>query len=196
MAQQRQMWEQHRNGRSNKAKASEMPKNDHPATFEQSIPPYAYPAQDGVNARLRQAQEGEQQRASTQQARQTQSMYGNQRFSPDGDAMEHGYRPYKQYNYGSGRGVPLWARPQRGIGNKPVRLLVLILLGIALLHALPAIAAVVLTLLGVVVLAIFLPFIIIFAGVAAFAVLALIVLKVLGIPLGRRGMFYRKRWGW
>src|SRR5947207_6272259 len=195
MTQQRQMWEQHGNGRSNKAKTSEMPKNDHPATFEQSIPPYAYPAQDGVNARA-QRSEGEQQTASRQQARQSQSMHGNQRFSPDGDALEHGYRPYRQYNYNGGRGVPLWARPQRGIGNKPVRWLVLIFLGNALFHALPAIAVVVLTLFGMLALAIFLPFIIVFAIVAALAVLALIVLKVLGIPLGRRGIFYRKRWVW
>ncbi len=187
MTQQRQMWEQHGNGRSNKAKTSEMPKNDHPATFEQSIPPYAYPAQDGVNARA-QWSEGEPQATNRQQARQTQR--GNQRFSPDGDALEHGYRPYRQYNYNGGHGVPLWARPRRGIGSKPVRLLVLILLGAALFHALPAIIAVVLTLLGVIALAIFLPFIIIFAAVAALAVLALIVLKALGIPLGR------KRWGW
>jgi hypothetical protein len=189
MTQQRQMWEQHGNGRSSKAKTSEMPKNDHPATFEQSIPPYAYPAQDGVNARA-------QWSDSKQQARQTQSMHGDQRFSPDGDALEHGYRPYRQYNHNAGHGAPLWARPRRGIGSKPVRLLVLILLGVALFHALPAIVAVVLTLVGVIALAIFLPFIIIFAAVAACAVLALIVLKALGIPLGRRSIFYRKRWGW
>ena len=195
MTQQQQMWGQHGNGRSNKAKTREMPKNDHPTTFEQSIPPYAYPAQDGVRAR-EQSPASKQQRAYEQHARQTHNMRANQRFSPDGDAFEHGYRPYKQYNNNGGNGMPGWARPQRGIGSKPVRLLVLILLGVALFHALPAIAAVVLTLLGVIALAIFLPFIIIFAAMAAFAVLALIVLKALGVPLGRTRFFYRKRWGW
>jgi hypothetical protein len=194
MTQQQQMGGQHGNGRPNKAKTREMPKNDHPTTFEQSIPPHAYPAQDGVRAR-EQSPESQQQRTHGQHARQMHNMRGNQRFSPDGDALEHGYRPYKQYNNG-GNGVSGWARPQRGFGGKPVRLLVLILLGVALFHALPAIAAVVLTLLGVIALAIFLPFIIIFAAVAAFAVLALIVLKALGVPLGRRRFFYRKRWGW
>src|ERR1051326_3110857 len=130
MAQQQQMWEQRKSERSRKAKTREMPKNDHPATCEQSIPPYAYPAQDGVNARA-QWQEGEQQATSGQQARQTQGVHGNQRFSPDGDALEHGYRPYRQYNYTGGQGMPFWVRPRRSIFSKPVRLLLLIVFGIA-----------------------------------------------------------------
>src|SRR5436309_12756239 len=144
MTRQQQMWGEHRNGRPNKAKTSEMPKNDHPATFEQSIPPYVYPAQDGVRTQ----EHKQQQRTNAQYARLTRDMSGNQRFSPDGDALEHGYRPYRRYNYSNGNGVPFWARPRRGIGMKPARLLVLILLGAVLLHALPAIIVVTLTLLG------------------------------------------------
>lgn len=185
---QQQMWGQHRNGRSSKAKTTEMPKNDHPTTFEQSIPPYAYPAQDNVRAR----EQREQQQAS---ARQGPAMRADQHFSPDGDAMEHGYRPFNRYN-NSGYHAPTWARPPRRFGSKPVRLLVLILLGVALLHAAPAIIAVMFAFVGVLALAIILPFVIIFAAVIAFAVLVLIVLKSLGVPLGRTRMFYRKRWGW
>src|SRR2546430_5461123 len=100
MTQQQQMWGEHRNGRPNKAKTSEMPKNDHPATFEQSIPPYAYPAQDGISAQ----EHHKQRRTNEQYARPTRNMSGNQRFSPDGDALEHGYRPYRHYNYNGGNG--------------------------------------------------------------------------------------------
>ncbi len=163
---------------SMKPNSGNMPKNEHPSTFEDSIadmppvPPYSYPAQD-------KASQTQQQYAthttSHQQRRQ------RQRFSPDGDSMEYGYRPYAAYNMQ----VPPWARPQRN--KMPVGRVILFVV-LAVLLAKP--------------LLFLLSGLIIFAGVlftiglvilSVIAVAVLLVLGSLGIS-PRRIFRSRNRW--
>src|SRR5689334_969798 len=77
-------------------RSGNMPKEDHPATFEETVPPYSYPAQDRVTYKR---ENGRQESHARQHQRQH-----------TGDAFETGNRPYQQYRY---RQVPPWARPQR-----------------------------------------------------------------------------------
>lgn len=102
-----------------KKRSGDMPKNDHPSTFESFIPPYGYSAQD---ARAR-----AQARGAAQQSYQTKQEQVRQRrgFSPDGDALENGYHPERQTHT---RQVPPWARPQQN-GKSVVGLFI----GLALL---------------------------------------------------------------
>ncbi len=119
---------------STKPNTGNVPKNEHPANFEDSlsdIPPYSYAAQD------RPAQDPYTQPTPQQQQRR------HYNFSPDGDAMEHGYRPYGSYN---GQ-VPPWARPQRG--NKSGRIIIFIILGFLLIKPLLALLAALVLLAGV-----------------------------------------------
>ena len=150
-----------------------MPKNEHPANFEDSVsglppvPPYSYPAQDRVT----------QQSYTSARSQQQQRRH----FSPDGDAMEHGYRPYGSYN----RSVPPWARPQGR--NKGARMLIFIVLGFMLLKPLLALLGALLLLAGVALVGLF-----VVGGLALVTVLI-----VFGI-MGRRpsfGMFRSPRQG-
>ncbi len=105
-----------------------IPKNEHPANFEESIadmppiPPYSYKAQDRPPVHNNTNVPPQQQ--YQQQGRQ------RQQFSPDGDALEHGYQPYSNYN----RQVPPWARPQRG--NHVGRVIFLMIVGFMLIKPL------------------------------------------------------------
>ncbi len=148
---------------STRPNTGNMPKNEHPANFENSIsglppvPPYSYAAQDRV------AQPSYQSAQSQQQRRH---------FSPDGDAMEHGYRPYGSYN----RSVPPWARPQGG--NKVARTLIFVVLGFMLLKPLLALLGALLLLAGVALVGLFV--------VGGLALVTLLI--VFGI-MGRRPSF-------
>ncbi len=120
---------------STKPNTGNIPKNEHPANFEDSvadlppIPPYSYQAQD------RPAQ------GTTPPQQQQQARYYH--LSPDGDAMEHGYRPYGTYQ----RQVPPWARPQRG--NKTARIIIFLVIGFMLIKPLLALLGVLVLLAGV-----------------------------------------------
>ena len=113
---------------STKPNTGNIPKNEHPANFEDSvadlppIPPYSYQAQD------RPAQGAY---TNTPPLQQQQARHNT--LSPDGDAMEHGYKPYGSYH----SQVPPWARPQRG--NKAGRVIIFVILGFMLLKPLLAV---------------------------------------------------------
>ena len=112
---------------STRPNTGNIPKNEHPANFEDSIaglppiPPYSYQAQDRPT-------QGTYMNTPPQQQQQAR----RNNLSPDGDAMEHGYRPYGSYQ----RQVPPWARPQRG--NKAGRVIIFVILGFMLLKPLLA----------------------------------------------------------
>lgn len=180
---------------STKQKTGDMPKNEHPSTFEESIPPYGYKAQDTASsassASSTQKQQSEQRSGATYEQRTHQ----RKGFSPDGDAFETGYRPYAtmQQQY-----APPWARPQRNRMG-PWRWIILIALGFIFLRPLLWIAGILIAAIGVlfgaVLLAVLLPVIIIVALLAVFSVMALIVMAVLGIPFRPwRWRGYRGRW--
>jgi Flp pilus assembly protein TadB len=135
-------------------KAGDRPKEEHPSTFEDAVPPYAYMAR---NTR----------RSSTQEEQ----------------ARQHAYSQYQQpyrMRRGGQQGHRYWQ-------NMFVRWAIIILLIVVLIHMLPFLVSVLLVILGVLAVALLLPIFIIFGMIAAFAVITLIVLKMLGIPI---------RWSW
>ncbi len=148
---------------STKPNTGNMPKNEHPANFEDSvsavppIPPYSYMAQD------RPAQ-GTYTNTPPQPQRHT--------FSPDGDAMEHGYKPYGSYNMQ----VPPWARPQRG--NKSGRIILFVIIGFLLIKPLLILLGALLLFVGVAL-----------AGLFVIAGLALVAILIVFGLMGRRPRF-------
>ena len=166
---------------STKPNTGNIPKNEHPANFEDSIsgiPPYSYMAQD------RPVQETQTHTTHTTSQQQQRQHYN---FSPDGDAMEHGYRPYASYN----NQVPPWARPQRG--NKSARIIFLIILGFVLIKPLLVLLGALLLLAGVALASLF-----VLGGLLLVSML--IVFGLLGRrpPLGMFRMFrsphHGRRW--
>jgi hypothetical protein len=88
--------------KSQQRRTGAMPKEEHPSTFDESIPPYSYRAQD--TARPQQKQEARQENRENREPRMRR-----QGFSPDGDKFETGYRPYQNMWQWQ---APHWARPQ------------------------------------------------------------------------------------
>ena len=167
---------------STKPKSGGILKDEHPSTFEESIPPYSYPAQDSTRYR--------QQRDNVVDSEPAQKQRQRQQFSPDGDAFEQGYRPYTQYN--RWQQVPPWAQPQRHQGRHVLRWIVLIVLGLALLKPLLVLVGILLAgVIGIALFAILLPILIALMIAIIVAMIALVVMTALGIPIGRG----RRRWG-
>jgi hypothetical protein len=167
-----------RRPRSNQNKTGDVTKSEHPSTYEEEVPPYSYPAQDrpsaGTTDRTSEETEG---RYTNKRANQ------QQRFGPDGDAMENGYRPWQG---------PPWTRSQTRRKYPIVRLVVAIILIIGIIKLLPIIMAVVLALFGIGFFFLILPLFIVLIFVVAFGVLVLFVLSRMGIPVTRT--FRRQRW--
>jgi hypothetical protein len=153
-------------------------KEEHPATFEETVPSYSYPAQDRVTYN----RGGNGRRES--RARQ------RQRTDDDGDAFETGYRPYQQHSY---RQVPPWARPQRHRGMHIWRWLFVLILILLAIKILPLIALGIVGLLSVLTFVLLLPFIILFSVLAVIVLIALLaLLSVRGLV---RSLFGHRRWG-
>ena len=169
--------------KSTHARSSGMPKEEHPSTFEETIPPYSYHAQDRVAQNP--ADPAHSAHFHETNARQRQAR--RRRFSPDGDALENGYRPYQQQKYSQ---VPPWARPQPQRNSHVLRWLVLIILAFLLIKPLLAlIGGLFLTGLTVLGLIILIPLI-----VLGILIIAGFVLAILGIMLGRA--VWRSIWHW
>jgi hypothetical protein len=83
--------------RPHRPKMTDLPKSDHPATFEDSLPLYSYPAQD--------------QPMLTQQSNAEQSGRWQQQTQVQDSRIARGaYQPYSQYN--APNQVPRWTQPQ------------------------------------------------------------------------------------
>ncbi len=165
--------------------ASDAPKDEHPSTFEDSIPPYSYQAQSSA--------------FNDQQA----SVEGVGREGPrpqDGGGSEQRYRPSSYNQYNPQWQVPSWARPQRHKGNKVMRWIVLIVLALLLIKPIVFLATIALgalaLILGAVVLALLLPILILLGILLAFAVMTLIVIRMLGIPIRPSHFRLRSRRYW
>jgi hypothetical protein len=156
--------------RPKKRRDSDLLKEEHPSTFESSIPPYSYQAQDEATYTQRRAPVERAERARRRQ-----------QFSPDGDAFEYGYCPYRQYT--QAQQVPPWARPQRHRSRGIVFWIVLIALALVLVKALPLLIALIVGVIGLVAFAILLPVFIILIVLALLAIIAMVVLIPLGVPL-------------
>ncbi|GAC1363584.1 MAG: hypothetical protein NVS2B12_33010 [Ktedonobacteraceae bacterium] len=159
---------------SNKKRAGAMPKYEHPSTYEDEIPPYSYRAQDAARPDVEQKQQ-----ESSQQSQQEAGARGRG-FSPDGDAFENGYRPYRNMAQ-----APFWARRQpntRGSG----RTIAIIIVALFLLPALFKVLAVLLS-----IVAFF------FLGFLFFALVVLAIAALLFFAL-RRSLRWPRRtlWRW
>ena len=160
-------------------RSSDKPKDEHPSTFEETIPPYSYHAQDRVAQNP--ADPAHSAHFHETNARERQAR--RRRFSPDGDALENGYRPYQQ-QYSQ---VPSWARPQRQRNSHFLRWLVLVILVILLIKPL-------LVLIGGLFLAGLTVFILIPLIVLGVLLLVGLVLAIVGIVVGHA--VWRSIWRW
>lgn len=143
-------------------RSGNMPKEDHPATFEETVPPYSYPAQDRVTYK---SENGRQESHARQRQRQ------RLRAGEDGDAFETGYRPYRQRSY---RQAPPWARPQRHQRVHIWRWLIVVVLILLAIKILPLIVLGIVALLGVLTFVLLLPLIILFGLLAVGLLIALL----------------------
>ena len=152
---------------STKSTRGDEPKDEHPSTFEDSIPPYSYQAQEHDSAR---------------QSERVVDADAPVREQPQQQRSQRQYQAYWQ--------VPSWARPQQHQGNKVLRWLILIILAVVLIKPIIVLVTIILGAIGLAVgvalLAILLPIFILLAILLAFAAMALIFLAMLGIPI-RRG---------
>ncbi len=80
-----------------RSKTTDLPKSDHPATFEDSLPQYSYPAQDRPTLMQQSSSEH-----STQWQQQAQSQ--------DAGIGTSAYQPYSQYK--APQQVSWWTQPQ------------------------------------------------------------------------------------
>lgn len=186
-----------------KGKTGDILKNEHPATFEDTIPPYSYPAQEQMSRHAESQHSnpaGKRERSSSNNEYQRKQHTRQQQFNAGGQAYEYGSQPFMQQPYYMAQQVPSWARPQRN-NRGAWRVIVLMILGFILLKPLVFVAIHLLAgigiLFGIAALAIIVP--IIFALVlGAFAVLALLgVLSVFGLSVRRRRRrFWGGPWGW
>ena len=167
------------------ARSSNMPKDEHPSTFEETIPPYSYRAQDRVTHNTPDPGSGAHLHETNAQERQSR----RRRFSPDGDALESGYQPYRQQQRMYGQ-VPSWARPQQHKNKHLLRWIITLALVIIFIKPLVILVGGLffagLTVLGFIIL---IPLIIV-----GTLLLAGLVLAILGLLLGRA--VWRNIWRW
>lgn len=161
---------QMRYSRAGKSKTGVMPKEEHPSTFEDTVPPYVYRAQD----RPRETQE--RRHAESVHAREQ----SQRRFTPDGDALENGYRPYTRAASQQQRAYQSfsWMRPQRR-NPRIWRWVLFIVLIIVALKALPLLFA----LLGIIAFTLLLPILLILGLVLAFVTVVFVALALIGVPI-------------
>jgi hypothetical protein len=181
-------------------KTREMPKNEHPSTFEEPFPTSSssgYQSQETVDSTIgNDAGEKIQYQAGyTGHTGHTGTTgnTGQRGFSPDGDAMESGYRPYNAYQPAgtiASSFVPPWARPQRNSVGRTLGML----LGIILVAAL--VLKVIIPLLIVLFAFAAIVIVIISVTLLVFGVFILCCLRLLGIRIPfRPARFLRRRRG-
>lgn len=159
--------------------SSSMPKEDHPSTYEASIPPYSYRAQENTTYNQR-ADRVVDEKPPTQRARREQQQ--QERFSSRENASGTQTNAYSRYRYNANWQVPPWARPQpQRPGRMVWRILAIVILCVILVKLLPIFIALALAIIGVI-------------GIMLLTVLLpiLIVLALLFLFISRIG-FYR-RW--
>ncbi|MBO0796230.1 MAG: hypothetical protein J2P36_35505 [Ktedonobacteraceae bacterium] len=156
--------------RSARKKKDEL-KEEHPATFEDSIPPYSYQAQDRVTYTRERVTERGPGRASASAS------------STDGQTR---FKRQQQQQWE----VPSWARPQPQNGKRVLRWAIAIALIILVIKfVLPLIIGIIIALIAATAFLLLIPLLIVFALVIAAVVL--IALALLGIS-GRLRLHHRR----
>ncbi len=168
---------------SSHSRTGDVTKSEHPSAYEEEpLPPYSYAAQDRRPTNAEPGERGEQPASSG--ASTEMPPHRQQRFSPDGDAMEYGYRPFRTTTRTQSQ-----RQQKRHIG----RWIMLALLIILLIKVIPLLAGLVITLLGIGLFLILLPILIVLAFVLIFGGLVLFILSRLGFPVWQN-LYHRRRW--
>lgn len=146
-------------------------KEEHPSTYDEDIPAYSYRAQDlprGTQAAPR---------SSAQHKRYTHH------FSPDGDALENGYRPYRN---GQAHHRFFYWQPQR-VRHRPSLMRILFTIGLILLaiKILPELLIVAATIIGTAVAVMLVATLAVLAVVGVVVAVVLFLLSALGFPISR-----------
>jgi hypothetical protein len=151
------------------ASSARGPKEEHPAAFSDMVPPYGYLEQDRATYTRPRAQQ------------EQRPFQRGQRFNTQSQSRQ----------------VPPWARAQQNRGGRTLlKLLGLIVLGILLAKLLPILLVVLVSIVGVAMLVLLLPVLIILGIVAAFAIVAWIVLARLGVSFRHNGTYVRRERPW
>jgi len=160
-----------------RSKTTDLPKSDHPATFEDSLPPYSYPAQD--------------QAMLTQQPKAEQSGQWRQQAQTNARGT---YQPYSQYN--AQHQAPWWTQPQDNAMDTS-KWIGLVLLALVVLVSIPMLCSLGTVFVTVILTFSLLPVILAFAPIAFFLLIPLI--RVLG-PENHGNRHHRSRydhsWWW
>jgi len=159
-------------------KTTDLPKSDHPATFEDSLPPYSYPAQD--------------QTMSTQQSNPEQSTQWQQQAKTQDARTAMGtstgaYQSYSQYN--AHQQAPWWTQPQENTIDTS-KWIGLVLLVLVVLVSIPMLCSIGTVFVSVVFVFSLLPVILAFAPIAFFLLIPL--LRVLG-PQSHDNRLHQRR---
>jgi hypothetical protein len=141
-----------------RSKTTDLPKSDHPATFEDSLPQYRYPVQDQPTLMQQSSSEH-----STQWQQQAQSQ--------DAGIGTSTYQPYSQYN--APQQVSWWTQPQENSMDisKWVGLALLVLV---MLMSIPVLCSIGTVFVSIIFVFSLLPIIIAFAPIALFLLIPLL----------------------
>jgi hypothetical protein len=149
-----------------RSRTSNLPKADHPSTFEDSLPPYSYPAQDQTMFR---------QQPRPEQNTQWQQQEQNRQYGPAREVPTNAYQPYSQYN--GQQQTPSWTQPQEHtIGSS--RWVGMLLLVLVLLTSIPVVCSIGTIFIPILLFFYILPVMIAFSPIAFFILIPLF--KVLG----------------
>ncbi len=154
-----------------RAKTTNLPKSDHPATFESSLPPYSYPAQDWTMSK---------QQSNSERATQYQQQAQPQ-DTRAGTSTDH---PYSQYN--APQQVPWQSQPQENSVDIS-KWIGFVLLVLILLMSIPALCSIGTVFVSIVFVFSLLPVILTLAPIA------FILLKVLGPDDHNNQLHYRQQ---
>jgi hypothetical protein len=149
-----------------RSRTSDLPKTDHPSTFEDSLPPYTYPAQDQTMF---------MQQPSPEQNTQWQQQERTREYGPTREIPTNAYQSYSQYN--GQQQTPSWAQSQEHTINSSKWIGTLLLI-LVLLTSIPVLCSIGTIFLPVLLLFYLLPVIIAFSPVAIFVLIPLF--RVLG----------------
>ena len=144
----------------------DLPKTDHPSTFEDSLPPYSYPAQDQIMF---------MQQPSPEQNTQWQHQEQTREYGPTREIPTNAYQSYSQYN--GQQQTPSRVQPQEHTINSS-KWIGMFLLVLVLLASIPVLCSIGTIFVPVLLAFYLLPVIIAFAPIAFFILIPLF--RVLG----------------
>jgi hypothetical protein len=180
-------------------KTGNRPKEEHPSTFEDTVPPYVYRAQDSRQSSSQAETQTQQRRTHDSTSSRANRSYTDYQQQQQQQQQPRVYQRVRETRPRRGSGMvgaglspaPTIPDPHRG-KNPIIRWVIIILLALALFHILPFIGVVILSALGILAVALLLPIFILLGLVAAVVIVVLIVLSMLGVPIRRRSRYFHR----